>query len=175
MGHPKKQRKKYESPRKLWDKSRIEKDKKTLDEFGLRRKRELWRFESILREFRRRARELQAKRDETREKDLFEKLSGMGIRCTSLDDVLSINLENILSRRLQTIVYKKGIANSPMHARQLIVHGHVAIKDRKISWPSYIVKRSEEDAISLRPEIAAKMIRAESASVKDGNKAVKVK
>ena len=158
MGHPKKQKKKYESPKKLWDKARIGREKKILEEFGLRRKHELWRMESILRAFRRRARELQAKPDEKKEKDLFEKLGKVGIHCAALDEVLSIRLENLLSRRLQTVVYKKGLANSPRHARQLIVHGHVLLQDRKIRWPSYIVKRGEEEAISLRPQIAAKMV-----------------
>lgn len=175
MGHPKKQRKKYEVPRKLWDKNRIEKERKIIDEFGLRRKRELWKSESILRDFRRRARELQAKRDDVKEKDLFAKLTSMGIKCTSLDDVLSINLETIISRRLQTIVYKKGIANSPRHARQLIVHGHVLIKDRKILWPSYIVRRDEEEQIALRPAIAARMVAASSAETEREGKAIRVK
>ena len=43
MGHPKKQKKKYERPRKPYDKVRIEKEKNILHEFGLRRKKEIWR------------------------------------------------------------------------------------------------------------------------------------
>jgi len=163
MGHPKKQRKKYETPKKPWDSKTIEKEKKILEEFGLRRKHEIWRAESVLREFRRRARELQAKKDEKREKEMFEKLNKMGLRCSRLDDILSIRLEDMLSRRLQTIVYKKGLANTPRHARQLIVHGHVLVNERKVRWPSYTVSEGEEESISLRHEIAVKMAEAERA------------
>ncbi len=167
MGHPKKQRKKYDSPLRPWNKTRIESEKKILDEFGLRRKHEIWRAESILRNFRRRARELLAKKNERQEKELFEKLNRMGISCSKLDDVLGVRLENILSRRLQTVVYKKGIAHTPRHARQLIVHGHVLIGERKITWPSYIVNRGEEESISLRHELAIKIAESERSARAD--------
>jgi small subunit ribosomal protein S4 len=158
MGHPKKQRKKYEGPKKPYDRQRIERERKVLNEYGLRRKKEIWRFESMLRDFRRRARGLLAVKDEKKEKELMDKLNKIGIETRTLDDVLSIRLEHILGRRLQTIVYKKGLANTPKQARQMIVHGHVLVNDKKVKWPSYIVKKSEEDKISLREEMAAKMM-----------------
>jgi small subunit ribosomal protein S4 len=161
MGHPKKQRKKFETPKRPFDRARLERESKVANEFGLRRKREVWRAESILRELRQRARGLQAKRDEKQEKELFEKLNKMGIRVSKLDDVLTIRLEDILSRRLQTVVHKKGLANTQYHARQLIVHGHISVNDQKILWPSYIVRSGEDDHISLSPVIAAKIISAE--------------
>ncbi|MBI3190429.1 30S ribosomal protein S4 [archaeon] len=161
MGHPKKQKRKYETPLRPWSKSRIESEKDILDKFGIRRKREIWKTESILRNIRRRARELLAKSDEKKEKELFAKLNTMNIHCSKLDDVLSIKLEDVLSRRLQTIVYKKGIANTPRHARQLIVHGHILVSNKKVKWPSYLVGRGEEDTISLDPILAAKFVKAE--------------
>lgn len=158
MGHPKKQRKKYETPKRPYDRARIEKERKILAEFGLRRKKEIWRSESILREFRQRARELQAKHDDKKAKELFAKLNSMGIKSSKLDDVLSIRVENILGRRLQTIICKKGLANTPKHARQLITHGHVSVDERKVLWPSYIVKSGEEDAITLSHAMSAQII-----------------
>ena len=157
MGHPKKQRKKYEGPKRPFDKQRIERERKILNEYGLRRKKELWKSESILRDFRRRARELLAVRDEKKEKELLGKLNKIGIEVHTLDDVLSIRLDNVLGRRLQTIIYKKGLANTPKQARQLIVHGHVLVNEQKILWPSYIVGKGDEDRISLK-ESTAKMI-----------------
>src|SRR3989338_8915516 len=145
MGQPKKFKKKYERPKKPYDKERIERERKVLNNFGLRRKKEIWRAEGIVRDFRRRARELQARKDERAEKELLEKLYKIGMRCEKLDDVLQIDLDEILSRRLQTIVFKKGFANSMKHARQLIVHGHIMINDRKVFWPSYIVEKDNED------------------------------
>lgn len=159
MGQPKKFRKKYERPKKPYDKARIETEKKIKENFGLRRKREIWRAEGIVRDFRRRARALQAKRNEESEKTLIDKINKLGIPSKRLDDVLQIGLDDILSRRLQTIIFKKGLANSMKHARQLIVHGHVTVHDKKVFWPSYIVEKNDEDKISLDPYITAKMIK----------------
>jgi len=143
------QRKKYEKPKRPWDKTRIEREKELLKKFGLRRKREIWRAESLLRKYRRLARELAAKKDKEKEKILIEKLARFGIlkKNANLDDVLGLTVEDILNRRLQTIVFKKGLANTIKHARQLIVHGHITINNRKIVYPSYLVPKEEEDKI----------------------------
>ncbi len=148
MGHPKKQRKKYDKPFRPWDKARLDSEKRLLKEYGLRRKHELWRAEAILRNFRRRARDLLGSPNEKMEKELMNKLQKLGIKCTTLDEVLGIDINDILSRRLQTVVHKKGMANSIWHARQIIVHGHIAIQGRKIKYPSYLVPVSEESAIN---------------------------
>lgn len=154
MGHPKKFRKKYERPKKPYDKARIESERKILENFGLRRKREIWRAEGIVRDFRRRARALQAKSSKQAERELLERLNKLGLRCSRLDDALQIGLDDILSRRLQTIIFRKGLANSMKHARQLIVHGHVTVRDKKIFWPSYIVEKELEEKISLTPQMS---------------------
>lgn len=67
----------------------------------------------------------------------------------TLDDVLSLGIEDMLSRRLQTIVYKRGSAVSPLQARQLIVHRHVKIGERIVSVPGYQVTSEEEKHIQL--------------------------
>ena len=162
MGQPKKFKKKYARPKKPYDKERIDRERKILNDFGLRRKKEIWRAESIVRDYRRRARELQAKKNELAEKELITRLNRLGITCKRLDDVLQINLDDILSRRLQTIVFKKGMANSMRHSRQLIVHGHIIVDNRKVSWPSHIVEKDAEEKISLSNYIAAKMVKEET-------------
>ncbi|MCD6557483.1 MAG: 30S ribosomal protein S4 [Candidatus Aenigmarchaeota archaeon] len=163
MGHPKKPRKKYEKPKRPYDKDRIAKEKKLMNEFGLRRKREIWKAESILRDFRKRARDLQGKRDEEKEKELINRLYRLGLvtKSASLDDVLELKLEDILSRRLQSIVFNKKIANSPKHARQLIVHGHILINERKVRWPSFLVPTELENKIRLSPKIKNQLIAGE--------------
>ncbi len=155
MGHPKKQRKKSSKPFRPYDKERIEREKRIMKEFGIRRKQELRRAEALLRDFRRRARKLQAVSDEKKKQALFEKLSIMGLSSGSLEDILEIRLEHILSRRLQTVVYKKGLARTPKHARQLIVHGHVAIAGRRSRWPGYLVTVSEENEIKNLNEVVS--------------------
>ena len=120
-----------------------------MQEFGLRRKKEIWRAEALMRDFRRRARELQAHRNEEDERTLLEKLMKMGVLNESarIDDILELDVKKILSRRLQTMVFKKGHANTAKQARQLITHGHIRICGRKVVYPSYIVSGSEEDII----------------------------
>ena len=144
-------KKKYKKPRKPWDKARIEKEKELMKKYGLRRKREIWRAEAILRNFRRRARELAAKKDKEAEKILLDKLYRLGLleKNATLDDVLSLTIEDILERRLQTMVFKKNLANTPKHARQLIVHGHIAVDGRRTIYPSFLVTRELEDKISF--------------------------
>ena len=66
---------------------------------------------------------------------------------STLDDVLALDIESILARRLQTIAYLKGFANTPRQARQLICHGHIAIDGRRITVPGYRLTKDEEGKI----------------------------
>ena len=143
-------KKKFKKPITPWDKERMGKESILLKTFGLRRKHEIWKAESILRSFRRRARDLAAKRDKTQERILLDKLYKMGLlgKNADLDDVLSLTGENLLERRLQTIVFKKKIANTPKQARQFITHGHIAIEGRRTIYPSFSVTRELENKIS---------------------------
>ena len=82
-----------------------------------------------------------------------------------LDDVLSLSVEDMLSRRLQTVIYKRGSAVSPLQARQLIVHRHVKIGDRVVSVPGYHVTAEDEKKIVLTGGIGTpKARRAEAGS-----------
>jgi len=143
-------KKKLKKPIKPWDKERMDKESILLKTFGLRRKHEIWKAESILRSFRRRARDLAARRDKPQERILLDKLYKMGLlgKNADLDDVLSLTGENLLERRLQTIVFKKKIANTPKQARQFITHGHIAIEGRRTIYPSFFVTRELENKIS---------------------------
>lgn len=147
----KRQRKKYENPRKPWDKERITRERGVLKTFGLRRKKEIRKVEAFLRKYRRIARELAAKKDKEKEKMIILKLASFGLlpENASLDGILSLTLENVLERRLQTIVFKKGLASTPKQSRQLIVHGKVLMNNRKNIYPSYLVKKEEEDKIQV--------------------------
>jgi small subunit ribosomal protein S4 len=147
----KRSRKKYEKPKRPWDKATIEKEREILKKFGLKRKKELWKADAILRKYRRMARDLVARKDKEKEKTLIEKLIKIGVLKpgNTLEDVLALTVEDILERRLQTIVYRKGLANSLKHSRQLIVHGHVKINGRKITYPSYLVPKEEENKIEI--------------------------
>lgn len=146
-----KQSKKYEKPLKPWDKTRIEEEAKLLQNYGLRRKREIWKIQSLLRNYRRIARGLAARRNKEKEKILLDKLFKIGLigKDADLDDVLALTIEKLLDRRLQTLVFKKGMCTTMRQARQYIVHGHVAVDGRKVRWPSMIIPLSEESKISF--------------------------
>lgn len=148
----KRQRKKYQTPTKPWDKERIEAEKTILKNFGLKSKREVWKVQAMLRKYRRLARELAAKRDEKKEKVLMERLTKLGLvsKDASLDTILGLTIDDFLNRRLQTLLHKKGLANTPKQSRQFITHGHVTIDSRKVIYPSYLVPVNEEERITVR-------------------------
>ncbi len=135
MGDPKFPRKKYETPSHPWEAERIRREKEILHKYGLRNKREIWRAETFLRRIREQARRLLAMAGEEqaeKEKErLLKRLARLGIlpENASLDDVLALTVEDILARRLQTLVYLHGLAKTPKQARQFIVHGHIAVME----------------------------------------------
>jgi small subunit ribosomal protein S4 len=85
------------------------------------------------------------------EKKLLESLRRKGLigETASLDDILSLTVEDVLARRLQSMVFKKGMALSPLHSRQLIVHGHISVGGRVITVPSYEVGARDEGTVTL--------------------------
>ena len=54
------------------------------------------------------------------------------------------NLMKLLERRLDNIVYRLGFAYSRSAARELVVHGHIAVNGRKVDIPSYSVRPGDE-------------------------------
>lgn len=152
MGDPRKQRKSYDTPSHPWRKDRIEKEKELVRKYGLKNKRDIWKAESKLRQIRRIARNLlssygeQAKKEEAQ---LMSKLQKLGLLKgeADLDSVLGLTIEDILERRLQSLVHRKGLARSPKHARQLVVHGHIRVGGRRIKSPSYLVPVEQEETI----------------------------
>ena len=84
--------------------------------------------------------------------------AGVSSTGSTLDDILGLTVENILDRRLQSLVLKKGLANSIHHARQAITHRHIIIGSRIVTIPSYLVKQNEEDSVSLREDSPIKVL-----------------
>jgi small subunit ribosomal protein S4 len=160
MGDPKKSRKRWQGPRHPWKKENLTKELSLVGKFGLRNKRELWSSNAILKSYRKQAGSILALDEEERavkEKDLINKLSNLGLldEGAVLDSVLGLSVEDILERRLQTVLLKLNKARTPYQARQMIVHGHVRIGNRRISSPSYIVSRSDESNINCALDFGA--------------------
>ncbi|MDI9611296.1 MAG: 30S ribosomal protein S4 [Archaeoglobaceae archaeon] len=161
MGDPKKNRKFYVAPVRPWDRSRLERDNQLVITYGLRNKRELWRFQNILRKYRRVARDLLGKINlpgregemaKSKAQAVIKKLQKYGVlpENSTLDDVLGLSVENFLERRLQTLVYRQGLARTIKQARQMIVHGHIEVDGRKVTSPSFIVLRDLEKKVGVK-------------------------
>jgi small subunit ribosomal protein S4 len=155
MGKPKFSRKKYETPSHPWQEDRIKAENELMKKYGLKNKREIWKAETKLRKYRGQARELLAKvgTEDTQSKkesdQLLMHLNRMNILPinSTLDDVLALGTESILSRRLQTLTYLKGLANTPDQARQIIGHGHIGIGEKRVTVPGYMVTKDEDGEI----------------------------
>lgn len=145
------QRPSYETPGKAWYEPRIEEEKNLIESYGLKNKREVWKAQSTVRTWRREARKLTATQDEDREQELLDKLHRLGLVSSdaSLDDILELETDDLLDRRLQTVVYRKGLANTVKQARQFVVHGHVRIDNTRVDIPSYFVRADEEEDITV--------------------------
>jgi small subunit ribosomal protein S4 len=134
-----------------------------MKEYGLKNLKELWKAESEIGKARRNAREMlsgaSSHLEETRER-MTERLARLGIssKSATLDSLLDLNEKALLERRLQTIVFKRGLSTTIKQARQLITHGFIAIGGKRITKPSYVVEPSTENQISYyKPiEIAKK-------------------
>jgi small subunit ribosomal protein S4 len=158
MGDPRRLKKKYKTPMHPWQRTRIEEESSLSKEYGLKNKREIWKMKSKLQRFTDLAKRLMRSDSEQALKErahLLENLYNIGLTKSTeinIDDALSITAKDLMERRLQTLVYKKGLANTMKKARQFISHSHILVGDRKITSPGYIVSRIEEDKISIVPE-----------------------
>jgi len=140
-------KRKYSRPRKAFDMKRIEQENEMLKIYGLKSKREIWKADSEIGRIRNQAKELIGEDSEKQER-LLEKLKKMGFQVNTIADVLALNKENWLRRRLQSIlIMKKGV--KPKQARQLIAHKHVAVDGKKVNIPSFIVSVENENKIQI--------------------------
>lgn len=156
MGDIKKTRRKYSKPSHPWQRARIDAEKIILKEFGFKNKTEIWKMESQLRSFKNQVKELVTKEPKQRaleEKQLLDRLYKLGLlnKDAKRENVLDLINLDLFNRRLQTIVFKKGLARSVKQARQFIVHGHIFVNGNEMNVPSYLVNRDEEMSIIYNP------------------------
>lgn len=125
----------YVTPRRPFEKARLDQELKLIGEYGLRNKREVWRVKFALAKIRKRARDLLTLSEKDNRR-LFEgnallrRLVRIGVLDEGrmkLDYVLGLKVEDFLERRLQTQVFKLGLAKSIHHARVLIRQRHIRL------------------------------------------------
>ncbi|KAI3361091.1 hypothetical protein L3Q82_013290, partial [Scortum barcoo] len=163
-------RKTYVTPRRPFEKSRLDQELKLIGEYGLRNKREVWRVKFTLAKIRKAARELLTL-DEKDPKRLFEgnallrRLVRIGVLDEGkmkLDYILGLKVEDFLERRLQTQVFKLGLAKSIHHARVLIRQRHIrglfskialhclhSVRKQVVNIPSFVVRLDSQKHIDF--------------------------
>merc|ERR1712212_481039 len=147
----------FVTPRRPFEKSVLDQELKLIGEYGLRNKREVWRVKYTLAKIRKAARELLTL-DEKDPKRLFEgnallrRLVRIGVLDESkmkLDYVLGLKVEDFFERRLQTQVFKLGLAKSIHHARILIRQRHIRVRKQVVNIPSFIVRLDSQKHIDF--------------------------
>ncbi|MFB6353403.1 MAG: 30S ribosomal protein S4, partial [Halobacteriales archaeon] len=107
----------YETPNHPFQGGRIAEERDLIGRYGLKNKEELWRAQSELRSYRREARSLLAQfTDEgSQEEPFLDRLRRYGVLGAEdgLGAVLALDVTDVLERRLQTVVYRQGLANTP--------------------------------------------------------------
>lgn len=165
-------------PRRPYESARLDAELKLAGEYGLKNKKEIWRIALVLSKIRRAAREL-LKLDEKDPKRLFEgnalirrcvpldpetvgicspadpavdSLIRIGVLDETrmrLDYVLALKIEDFLERRLQTQVFKSGLAKSIHHARVLIRQRHIRVGKQIVNVPSFVVRLDSQKHIDF--------------------------
>lgn len=167
MGASKRNRKKYDKPKEIWDSSRIASDNQLIEEYGLKNMKELWIAQTRISKVRRNARIFLSslKSGNQEEKGMIKRLSKFGITKSdaTFDDLLDLDEKAMLERRLQSVVMRKGLARTMKQSRQLIVHGFISINGRKVNRPGYIVSLDEEKLIGYYKPIKIEPVAQQAA------------
>ncbi|PQM41819.1 40S ribosomal protein S9-2 [Prunus yedoensis var. nudiflora] len=147
----------FKKPRRPYEKERLDAELKLVGEYGLQCKRELWRVQYALSRIRNNARMLLTL-DEKNPRRIFEgeallrRMNRYGLLeegQNKLDYVLALTVENFLERRLQTIVFKTGMAKSIHHARVLIRQRHIRVGRQVVNISSFLVRCDSEKHIDF--------------------------
>ena len=157
---PKRKHKQYKKPKRPFDKVRIDEENVLTKKYGLKNKKEVWKADSEIEKIRKQAKLLLTKTDEEQKKFL-ERLKKKGLNVGNIADVLALDKEDYLKRRLQSVIVEKKLTTTPKQARQFIVHKHITINGKIVNIPSYVVKTEEEDKIQLN------VVRKEKVKKKD--------
>jgi small subunit ribosomal protein S4 len=157
MGDPKRIKRTWEGPRHPWRRENLHEELSLIGEYGLRNKKELFKAQTIARRYRKMARAILALSESERleqEKPLITRLYKRGLikyQDATADTVLSLTAKDVLERRLQTIVFRKGFAPTIHAARQMVVHRHIVLGDRVVDIPGYLVSLDEEAQVKVSP------------------------
>jgi len=142
-----------------WNKAAIEEERKLKWEYGLGKKKEIFIAASALKHFKDAAKRVVAsrtKQSELEKQQLLEKLQRYGLvrAGAELDDILGLRMRDILERRIQSLVYRKGLARSMLQSRQFITHHHIWVGEKQITSPLTLLTLEEEANLRFKPTSA---------------------
>lgn len=144
----------YDTPRHPWQKARIDEEKTITYEFGLKNKKEIQRhttfIKTLITHFKRLSYQETAQA-EIEKDQLQAKVVALGLIKADdpLSAILDLKVQDILARRLQTVIVKRKLARSTKQARQFITHKHIVVNNQIIDSPSFLVPKASESAISF--------------------------
>merc|ERR1719408_1193794 len=148
------QSKTFRTPKRPFEKDRLDGEMKIVGEYGLKNKREVWRVQYALAKIRKAARNLLTL-DEKRVFEgeaLLRRMVRIGLLLETerkLDFVLGLTASKMMERRLQTKVFKQGLAKSIHHARVLIRQRHIRVGRQICDIPSFLVRTDSEKHIDF--------------------------
>jgi len=145
---PVRKHKKFSRPRKMFDAALIKEENSLIKKYGLKSRREVWRASFAIAKIRNNAKKLITANEE-KKNEFVERQKSKGFNVSTIADVLGLNKENYLKRRLQSIVVSKKLAQTHKQARQFITHKHVKINGSRIDSPSHLTTLDEEASLEM--------------------------
>jgi len=139
----------YSRPRRPYELGRIAEENILVKKYALKNKREIWKTLAKINYFRSRAMALAKKPVEEKEV-LIRKLQAIGLSVKSTADVLGLKVEDILKRRLSSVVYAKKLAKTVKQARQMVTHRLILVDGKVVSSPSYLVPLDLEKEVTVK-------------------------
>jgi len=154
---PRRKHKRYSKPRKLYDAALIKEENDLIKKYGLKSRREVWRADYTIAKIRNIAKGLITS-SEKEQKEFVERQQRKGFSVTNIAEVLALNKEDLLKRRLQSIVLQKGFAKTYKLARQLITHKHITVMGKVMDSPSHLTTLEEEMNIGINLAMPEKKV-----------------
>lgn len=145
---PIRKHKRFSRPRKMYDLALIKEERGLIKKYGLKSRREVWKAADAIKKIRNNAKK-RITADEKIKEQFVERQRKKGFEVNNIADVLALNKEDYLKRRLESIVVKKKFAKTHKQARQFIAHRHVKIAGSVINIPGHLTNLEDENSLSV--------------------------